>query len=262
MPDGLLGKGRYRGSSRLCFSIMQNNANVAAMLKHNLSSLAGAGRVMATSACRGSSPETPTGRRSPRSACSSACPPPWPARVSMRISTGRVAGLAVLQRGDELETVAGHDAVVGVGRRHQRGRILRALLDVVIGRIGQQGLELLRRCPTSRSRRPRMRPAVNLWKRSMSMTPTAGRQAPNRSGRCVMTRRPAARRCCRPGWPACRAGCTCCAISHSAAAMKSSKTFCFLQLGAGLVPLLAVLAAAAQVRPGRRRRPSPATPRG
>ena len=37
------------------------------------------------------------------------------------------------------------------------------------------------------------------------------------------------------------------AISHSAAAMKSSKTFCFLELGPGLVPLLAVLAAAAEV---------------
>ena len=40
------------------------------------------------------------------------------------------------------------------------------------------------------------------------------------------------------------------AISHSAAAMKSSKTFCFFSFVPGLVPRLAVLAAAAQVRRG------------
>ena len=37
------------------------------------------------------------------------------------------------------------------------------------------------------------------------------------------------------------------AISHSAAAMKSSKTFCLCELRAGLVPGLAVFAAAAEV---------------
>ena len=75
-------------------------------------------------------------------------PPPWPARVSMRISTGVVAGLGRCKRGGELEAVAGHHAVVGVGRGHQRGRIAGARPDVVIGRICQQGLELLRDCPT------------------------------------------------------------------------------------------------------------------
>ena len=37
------------------------------------------------------------------------------------------------------------------------------------------------------------------------------------------------------------------AISHSAAAMKSSKTFCLLSFVPGLVPGLAVFAAAAEV---------------
>ena len=57
------------------------------------------------------------------------------------------------------------------------------------------------------------------------------------------------------------------AISHSAAAMKSSKTFCLLLEHAGVVPLLAELAAAAQVRDGvhaaalePRERRSPRTP--
>ena len=57
------------------------------------------------------------------------------------------------------------------------------------------------------------------------------------------------------------------AISHSAAAMKSSNTFCFFVLLAGLVPVFAVLAAAAQVRdredaahaPARRRPPAQKT---
>ena len=98
---------------------------------------------------------------------------------------------------------------------------------------------------------------VNLWKRSMSITPTAGSAAPKRSGRCVMhapTSRPPL---LPPPDGQLRRRRVLVAISHSAAAMKSSKTFCFFELGAGLVPFLAVLAAAAEVRHARRRRPSP-----
>ena len=54
-----------------------------------------------------------------------------------------VATLGALQGGDEFETVAGHHAVVGVGRGHKRRRIACAGLDVVIRRIGKQRLELL-----------------------------------------------------------------------------------------------------------------------
>ena len=70
----------------------------------------------------------------------------------------RIARLAVLQHGRELEAVARHHAVVGVGRRHQRRRILCSLLQVVIRRISVQRLELLRVVATSRSRRPRSGP--------------------------------------------------------------------------------------------------------
>ena len=132
-------------------------------------------------------------------------PAPWPARVAMRISTGLSHAWARLQRGGELEAVARHHAVVGVGRGHQRGRVAGARLDVVVGRVGQQGLELARDCRTSRSRRPRCRPSVNLWKRSMSITPTAGRQAPNRSGRWVITA-PTSRPPLLPPWMASLSG--------------------------------------------------------
>ena len=59
------------------------------------------------------------------------------------INTGLSHDLGPLQSGREFETVAGHHAVVGVGGGHQRRRITRAGPDVVIRRIGQQGLELL-----------------------------------------------------------------------------------------------------------------------
>ena len=88
---------------------------------------------------------------------------------------------------------------------------------------------------------------VNLWKRSMSITPTAG--SARRRGRAAAsgTRRRAGRRCCRRRWPASACDVYLFAISYSAAAMKSSKTFCFCSLVPGLVPVFAVLAAAAQV---------------
>ena len=77
------------------------------------------------------------------------------------------------------------DAVVVIGGGDQRGRVGRARLEVVVGRVGQQRLELARGRRASRSPTIQAQPMVNLWKRSMSITPTAGRQAPNRSGRCV-----------------------------------------------------------------------------
>ena len=63
------------------------------------------------------------------------------------------------------------------------------------------------------------------------------RQAPRRRGPAAAScrRRPAGRRSSPPEIASfVRAACTCCAISHSAAAMKSSKTFCF----ASFVPAL------------------------
>src|SRR3546814_8092883 len=58
-----------------------------------------------------------------------------------------VAGVGVLERGGIFEAVPRHDAVVGVGGRHQHRRIGRAVPDVVIGRIGQKvaKIGLLRR---------------------------------------------------------------------------------------------------------------------
>ena len=70
-------------------------------------------------------------------------PAPWPARVSMRISVGLLAGLGGLQRGGELEAVGRHHAVVVVAGGDQRRRILRAGLQVVQRRVGQQRFELL-----------------------------------------------------------------------------------------------------------------------
>ena len=83
----------------------------------------------------------------------------------------------------------------------------------------------------------------------MSITPTAGSAAPNRSGRCVMhgadeqAAVAAAVRSRASGVDVYFSR-----IRYSAAAMKSSKTFCFFCEPARVVPLLAVLAAAAQVR--------------
>ena len=61
----------------------------------------------------------------------------------------------------------------------------------------------------------------------MSITPTAGRHAPKRSGRWVM-HAPTSRPPLLPPAMASRAGeVYFFATSHSAAAMKSLKTFCF-----------------------------------
>ena len=55
----------------------------------------------------------------------------------------RVACVALLQARRELERVAGHDAVVGVGGRHHRRRILRAGGQPVIRRVRVERLEFL-----------------------------------------------------------------------------------------------------------------------
>ena len=81
----------------------------------------------------------------------------------------------------------------------------------------------------------------------MSITPTAGSAAPKSSGRWVM-QAPTSRPPFEPPAIASLGGVVyLCSISHSAAAMKSSKTFCLRQLRPRLVPRLAVFAAAAQV---------------
>src|SRR5581483_2262631 len=56
---------------------------------------------------------------------------------------GRRAGLAVLQLGDELEAMAGHDAIVGVCRCYQRCGIFRALFEVMVRRVSIKGIKLL-----------------------------------------------------------------------------------------------------------------------
>ena len=54
-----------------------------------------------------------------------------------------LAGMRVLQGGGEFETVAGDNAVVGVSRGHECGRVFGPLFDIVVRRIGQQSFELV-----------------------------------------------------------------------------------------------------------------------
>ena len=56
----------------------------------------------------------------------------------------RRTGLRFLQGGGKLETVAGKNAVIVIGGRNERGRILRARFDVVERRILVDGREFLR----------------------------------------------------------------------------------------------------------------------
>ena len=63
----------------------------------------------------------------------------------------RRAGLRCLQCCSKLERMSGHDAIVMIGSRDQRRRILRSRLDVVKRRILAQNLELFRIVRTSRS---------------------------------------------------------------------------------------------------------------
>ena len=71
-------------------------------------------------------------------------PAPWPALVSMRIRTGFSPDWAAWRRGGELEAVGGDDAVVVVGGGDQGGRVAGAGLEVVERRVGVEGLELVR----------------------------------------------------------------------------------------------------------------------
>ena len=68
---------------------------------------------------------------------------------------GSVAGLAVLQLGDELEAVRRHHAIIRVRRRHECRRIFCALFEIMIGRIGVKRLELFRVLRAIRNRPPR-----------------------------------------------------------------------------------------------------------
>ena len=52
--------------------------------------------------------------------------------------------MAMLQLGSELETVSGDDSVIGVRGGDERGWIAGARFQVVVGLIGQQGLECVR----------------------------------------------------------------------------------------------------------------------
>ncbi len=54
---------------------------------------------------------------------------------------GGIGGLGILQLGGKLETVAGDDAVVGVGGGDEGGGVAGAGLEVVIGGIGAEGFE-------------------------------------------------------------------------------------------------------------------------
>ena len=120
------------------------------------------------------------------------------------------------------------DAIVGVGRHHERRRIRDAVDDVVIRRVAQQkrkvggvvGAAVLRN-PEAADREAGDSAACR--------RPARGRStAPNRSGRC--TRHGADEQAAvaaafdRDRARARRARST---ASHSAAAMKSSNTFCF-----------------------------------
>ena len=126
---------------------------------------------------------------------------------------------------------------------------------VVIGRVRAQPAELRSGRRASRTRGSR---AARSGSGGSGACRAAGRRRRPR-GRAPAAasarRRPAGRRSSRPeiarrlGWSTCSF-----AISHSAAAMKSSNTFCLLLQHPGAVPVLAVLAAAAQVRRARRRR--------
>ena len=82
----------------------------------------------------------------------------------------------------------------------------------------------------------------------MSITPTAGSVAPHRSGRCVRHAPTSNPPLLRPLIASFGVEVYLFAISHSPAAMKSSKTFCLRSFRSGEMPLLAVLAAAAQIR--------------
>ncbi len=68
--------------------------------------------------------------------------PPCPAFTSMRSHELTALRLGVLHPGDELARVERVDAIVVIGRHHQQRRVRNAVLDVVVGRIGRQHVQL------------------------------------------------------------------------------------------------------------------------
>lgn len=56
---------------------------------------------------------------------------------------GPVAQVCRLKSGGIFERVTRHDAVVGIGCRREDGRIILAITDIVIGRIGAENGETL-----------------------------------------------------------------------------------------------------------------------
>ena len=133
------------------------------------------------------------GRTPQRSASSSTrmetgIPAPWPAAL-LDADQHRPAALSVdlLEPRGVLEGVAGGDPVVVVGGGHQRRREVLVRGDVVVGRVGAQHREHLRVVRVAVVPRPRPSRCVNRWKRSMSITPTAGSAAPKSSGRWFST---------------------------------------------------------------------------
>jgi hypothetical protein len=115
----------------------------------------------------------------------------------------------------------------------------------------------------TRSRTGRSRPTRRARSRSACGSAACrARPRPARRPRtgpvaAIAPHRPAGRRCCGRRSPACRRG-PALAISHSAAAMKSSKYVLLALAGAGRMPLRPVLAAAAQV--GHRQHPADVQP--
>ena len=188
----------------------------------------------------------------------------WAMSLAMRLA-GAVAGLALdaqqdgrlldgggLQARGDLARVHGVDARVGLGREDQRRRVGAAVLR----RGGRANRRRARRTASGSSGEP----YSGIHSRAIRKPVVAdhvgqrhaGRRRPGRApGRCVDGRghQQAAVRAARDG-QALGAMVIFSAIRYSAAATKSSKTFCLLAEHAGAVPGLAVLAAAAQVGHG------------
>ena len=180
---------------------------------------------------------------------------PWPTSVSLRSRIGRSHGGGVLQRRAHLPRVQRVDPRVGLEDGEQRRGVAHALPDVVVGRVGEQPARTARDRRRSRTRRSRSRRARTA--RSGSCRAAGPSRPPPRTARGAGSarRRPAGRRWSRRRCRAARAWSRPVAIRCSAAAWKSSKTFCLLPSMPGAVPLLALLAAAAQAGRWRRRRP-------
>ena len=83
----------------------------------------------------------------------------------------------------------------------------------------------------------------------MSMTPTAGMAAAKRSGRWLVTAPTNSPRCCRRRWRASRAGETL-GDEELGRGDEVVENILFLELGAGFVPMLTVLASTSQIGHG------------